>query len=168
MNIIFKPASEKPDLIKAADEYAKIWHDEGVLIVDTIKSIGGFEKNEEHIEATIIEAMSRSHPLTLRASYDLVTKKATLIHELTHRFCVFNNVGIPETNNGDSNLKSHKQIDLILYDIWVDLYGIDFANHQVKLESSRQEFYQQAWEWALSKNKQQRQKLFKTLRKIGQ
>jgi hypothetical protein len=59
----------------------------------------------------------------------------------------------------------HKHIDLILYDIWVDLYGEKFAKEEIDYEISLWNGkgispYKTAWDWALKMIKQERRQEF--------
>lgn len=57
-----------------------------------------------------------------------------------------------------------KPDNLALYDIWLELKGKDFADEEVKVESSRTEMYQQAWNWALKMTGEERRSLFTKLK----
>lgn len=50
----------------------------------------------------------------------------------------------------------------ILFDIWTELYGENFARAQVNIEPERMLVYKEAWEWALLKDKYERQAEFKS------
>jgi hypothetical protein len=56
---------------------------------------------------------------------------------------------------------------LILYDVWVALYGEQFANEQVDVEKKRRGLYdyQAAWNWALSLSKEDRGARFQDILK---
>lgn len=95
--------------------------------------------------------------MKLRASNPLEQKIATLVHELGHRLLFQHGI------NGNEKLGIHQILYLILYDIWVDLYGKDFADQQVEIESNRKSPrapYKECWQWALRKNKNERKNLF--------
>ncbi len=151
MKINFYPDHDDLELIKSAEEYQEIWIKESARIIETIERLTGLKFTENTINAVVIEGVSRSHPLSLRASYPIETKKATLVHELFHRL-------IPGKED-----EIHKLLDLILYDVWIDLWGEDFAKKQVKVESERQPLYKDAWDWALSLTREQRAAKFKEL-----
>jgi hypothetical protein len=149
LTINFKPESDVPELVAAAQEYRDIWSSEEERIVKVIKQVTDLELSTEPIAATIYEGPSRSHPLKLRASYDLDTKKSTLVHELMHRVLADNHIRIqaaPET----LSLEIHKYLYLALYDVWCELYGKHFADKQVAVESGITQTYAEAWQWALS------------------
>ena len=86
-------------------------------------------------------------PMRLRASYPLDTKKATLIHELGHRL---------ESDLFFENEDDHKYLFLWLYDVWITLYGREFADAQVAVEKQRGRMYPAAWEFAQSFTREQR------------
>lgn len=155
MNIVFVPKNHK--FQTDAEEYSLIWKDQGVKILSTIKKISNLSPIEEKIKAIIYEGISFSgknilSPMKLRASYSKETKKATLIHELLHRFLFRLKLRL--------GLNEHQVLNLILYDILSDLYGVDFANSQVEIESKRKGLfdYQKTWQNSLSTNRSERQK----------
>lgn len=162
MHITFSPENESNELRKASEEYAGIWLAEGERICETIGLVSGLNFKDEKIIAVVLEGISQSHPLKLRASLDTDTKRGTLIHELVHRLSVDYMLKLPDEADNLS-LGLHKQIDLILYDLWTQLYGEDFANEQVKIESDRTPLYKAAWEWALKFPQIERQQKFAAL-----
>lgn len=149
-------SSANPLFNQAVTEYQLIWQEDGEKIIQTIEQISGLSFHQQKIQATIYEDMSKSHPLMLRASYPKDTKKSTLIHELCH--ILLNDNSIPL-----KKFDSHQIINLILYDIWVNLYGEDFAHKQMAAESNLVERYKTCWNWALSKTQKERQHLFQEL-----
>jgi hypothetical protein len=86
-------------------------------------------------------------PMHLRASYPPETKKATLIHELGHR------LEVDYSHRGEDD---HKVLFLWLYDLWVKLYGQQFADAQVAVEKQRGRMYPGDWEEALAMSREQR------------
>jgi hypothetical protein len=165
LQITFLPEARKSGLIQAAEEYESEWTIQGSKIQGTMEEVSGLLFQTKSIEATVFEGISQSHPLKLRASYDRQTKRGCLIHELCHILIVDNaNSKIKLLRGNNVNLVSHQQIYLILYDIWVDLYGEKFADEQVEVESQRSRFYQDAWHWALSKTKEERKAKFDNLK----
>jgi hypothetical protein len=89
-------------------------------------------------------------------------KRATLIHELGHRLLV--PIRIPKSKD----LDEHKVLFLILYDVWEQLYGKEFADRSVEVEKQRKGLYdyEAAWKWALSLSKEQRAAEFKELKEF--
>lgn len=162
LKITFKPETDK--FTPAAEEYTAIWRAESVHITSAIEHAANLPFKEKAIEAIVYEGRSRSDPiLKLRASYDQSTKKATLIHELLHRLSDKYRLDLP-VKGDELSLGLHKQIDLLLYDIWIELYGQKFADDQVKIESARTPKYKEAWNWTLSFSRDERQQKFATLR----
>ncbi len=156
--INFYPDSDKKELTEAVEEYKKIWLDEADKIVESIKKVSGLSFVEKEINAIVFEGRPHSPPLSLKASYPHATKKASLIHELCHRLLDGNGLSLPR---GQNSSLEHKNLDLILYDIWADLYGQQFADKQVALESKRVQLYKDAWDYALSFTKDERKSEFK-------
>ena len=163
MQIEFHPADDSEALVRAADEYRTIWDSDSVEILRAVRRNTGLEFAEDAVTATVHNGMSRSHPLQLRANQPKELKQATLVHELLHRLCVSNNVQLIDDSESFI-LAGHKVIYLVLYDILSDIYGRKLAETARKTESTRNDEYRQAWDWALSHDKQQRLKMFKTLR----
>lgn len=167
MIINFYPESDNPDFEKAAKEYAQIWKEEGEKIATTIEKISGLKFKEKVINALTFADVSYSVPLQLSSSDSLEEKKAGLVHELCHRLIVGNDIKLKgEVTNENWNLKVHKQVDLIIYDAWVELYGKDFANRMIESEINLWTGegispYKIAWDWALAMTKEQRAEEFK-------
>ena len=160
--IHFYPEWDNHDLMNAAEKYQAIWDNEAENIIKIISDITGLHFIENEINAIVFEGRSYSHPLQLRASYPTKVKKAALVHELCHRIAKGNKLRL-ENDEDPKLLSAHKVIFLVLYDILVVLYGEDLAEYNKELESGYSEEYKQAWEWALSFNKEERQDRFQQL-----
>lgn len=164
LRLEFKP--QAPEFFEAAKEYASIWQDEGIAIVDTMEDVTGLRFLVTNVQALVFEGISRSEPLQLRASYETNVKRGTVIHELAHRICSENRLQLP---NQDEPLQTglHKQINLVLPTIWETLYGEEFTANMIIWESdpSRPHFYKEAWDWALSYPEQERRNIFSSLKK---
>ena len=156
LSIKFKPKTKDLLLVKATEEYQYFWDKEGDIIVDAIEEISLLKFKIEKLEAVVYEGISKSNPLFLRASYSSEVKKATLIHELCHILLVDNNIKIKDV---------HKGLYLILYDIWIKLYGNSFAGRMIEIESKRNIRYKDAWDYVLQFNKNKRSKKFLELYK---
>jgi hypothetical protein len=106
---------------------------------------------DRQVQAIILEVSSSSgykeKPMRLRASYPMDTKKATLIHELGHRL---------QSDLFHQDEDDHKYLFLWVYDVWVKLYGREFADAQVAVEKQRGRMYPAAWDFALSFTADQR------------
>ena len=158
LSMTFVPSA--PEFVDAANEYTELWSTEGARIIESMERISEVRFTETAVKAIIYEGISKSGrgaiPMRLRASYSPDTKKATLIHELGHRLLQ----EIPNTYE----VSEHKKLFLMLYDVWVDLYGMRFANEQVEVERKRKGVYPEAWDWALSLTKSERRAKLAELR----
>ena len=138
--------ADSPDHAKAAAEYEQIWAAEGGRIIQALEDESGLRFNENNIQVIVLEEASssgfRAIPMRLRASYPSDEKKATLIHELGHRL---------QGHLFKKDEESHPYLFLFLYDVWTQLYGQEFADQQVKVESARKGLYdyESAWKDAL-------------------
>ena len=163
--IHFEPESPTEAFIKAVAEYDTLWKAEGVRMVEEMERITGLPFGERAIKAVIYEGTSFSgsgdRPMRLRASYPAEVKKATLVHELLHRM-----LGRVKVT---SEIDEHRKIFLVLYDIWVALYGKEFADRNVAVEAKRKGLYdyESAWKWALAMSAEERAGKFKMLRGLG-
>ena len=160
IKIRFIPIFEDDEFIDAVNEYTQIWDAEGTKILDVFKKITNLSFIENRIAVVVYEGISFSgrtpnDVMKLRASYDADTKKGTLIHELSHRL-LFNIKNRVEEDE-------HKTIYLFLFDVWVELYGEDFAKKMVQIEMNRGENYMSAWNYALSLTNTQRSDKFLSL-----
>ena len=154
VNVRFSPESESEKLVAATREYQDIWKSDGQRMIEAMEAVSGLKFAETEIPAIVYEGTSfsgsRNAPMKLRASYPIDTKKATLIHELGHRLLS----DVPKT----AELDDHRLLFLVLYDIWVKLYGKAFADEQVAVEKLRKGRYdyESAWQWALSLSEKDR------------
>lgn len=166
MVINFYPESNNPKFEKAAAEYKKLWEQDENRIVSAIENISGLKFKEKFINALVFDDVSYSVPLQLSANITLERKRGALVHELCHRLVVGNNIEVKSGKNYNSWIFAiHKHIDLILYDIWVTLYGENFAKREIKYEISLWTGkgispYKIAWNFVLSLNKEERAKEF--------
>ena len=149
LRIAFQPESDQ--FSAAAHEYETIWAREGQKITAAMEAASGLKFEEREVKAIVLEVSSSSgykeKPMRLRASYPLNTKKATLIHELGHRL---------QSDLFHQNEDDHKYLFLWIYDVWITLYGREFADAQVAVENQRGRMYPAAWELALSFTPEQR------------
>ncbi len=159
----FEPFSNDEEIVSSTLDYVELWKNEGGKIVATFEKVTGLKFTEGEIKVIIYEGISRSgknenDPLKLRASYSADVKKATLIHELGHRLLF-------QLENRQQSLDAHQILFLVLYDIWTELYGQEFADKQVAVESSREGIYdyRKTWEWALALGRIGREKMFKQI-----
>jgi hypothetical protein len=143
LRIVFQPDSDQ--FSEAAHEYETIWARDGQKITEAMEAASGLKFEDREVKAMVLEVASdsgyREIPMHLRASYPLDTKKATLIHELGHRL---------ESDLFHQGEDDHKYLFLWIYDVWVKLYGREFADAQVAVEKQRGRMYPAAWDFALS------------------
>lgn len=167
LKINFYPEQNNLDFEKASIEYTKLWEEEGNKIVAAIEEVSGLKFKEKIINALVFDDVSYSVPLQLTANITLERKRGALVHELCHRIVVGNNIEVKSGKNYNSWIFAiHKHIDLILYDVWVKLYGENFAKREIKYEISLWTGkdispYKIAWDFALSMTKEERAKKFK-------
>jgi hypothetical protein len=149
LRIVFEPDSDQ--FSAAAHQYENIWASEGARITATMEAASGLKFEDREVEAIILEVSSSSgykeKPMRLRASYPMDTKKATLIHELGHRL---------QSDLFHQDEDDHKYLFLWVYDVWIKLYGREFADAQVTVEKQRGRMYPAAWDFALSFTADQR------------
>lgn len=152
LKLEFSPETDK--FIEATKAYQKIWNSDGKKIIETMEKTSGLQFRQKEIKVIVYEGVSysgfKSRPMKMRASYSFDVKKGTLIHELGHRLIE----GVPET----AGIDNHRILFLFLYDVWQKLYGKEFADNLVKIESGRRGLYdyEAAWKWALSMNAEKR------------
>lgn len=152
LNLSFTPKSEEFSL--AAEEYKKIWQEDGAEIERTLKQVSKLTFPDKSIKVIVFEGISysgrRGKPMRLRASYPYEIKKAVLIHELGHR--------LQYNMNLTDEIDLHRALNLFLYDVWTNLYGQEWADKSVDFEKSLKGLYdyESAWNWALSLTKEER------------
>ena len=153
LKLQFVPSNDS--FTKDANEYREIWESDGEKIVSAIKKATGLDFLDTAIIVTVYDSMSlsgnRRTGMKMRGRYPYETKKGTLIHELSHRLLL--NLSVSR------DFEDHPVIFLFLYDVWCDLYGKQFADNQVQIESKRQGYYdyKTAWTNALNISKENRQ-----------
>src|SRR2546428_3356608 len=149
LRITFQPASEQ--FSQAVRDYEGLWSVEGSRITAAMEAASGLKFEDRDVRAIVLEAPSDSGykdlPMHLRASYPPDTKKATLIHELGHRL---------QSDLFRQGEDDHPFLFLWIYDVWVALYGREFADAQVAVERQRGRMYPAAWDFALSFTADQR------------
>lgn len=154
LNLVF--VASDPTFESAKQEYDSIWQNESAVIIEAMERISGMKFIDTLVTVNIVEMPSNSggplSPMRLRASYPSVIKKGTLIHELGHRlhFCL---------KNKTKEVNDHELLFLYLYDVWVELYGEEFAQQQILAEnkrSNKKNDYKAMWEAALALGKEDR------------
>ena len=164
LQVNFYPESDKKEDIKAAGEYSEIWKKDRQKIIKLIEKYSQLTFKTKVINAVTFEGISYSTPMRLRSSHSFDQKEATLVHELLHRLLIDNNFWFDKKDTFHEDI--HKTIDLILYDIWVELLGKDLANKSKDIEIGYGDpTYKKAWDWALSFSKKQRELKFQGMTK---
>jgi len=131
----------------AARAYRAIWEQDGARIIAALEARTCMRFPETTVAAVVGDEVSDSggpeHPMSLRASYDLDVKRATLVHELAHRH-------LWQLTQRLSDLDGHQTLYLILDRVWADVWGQDFAAARIHGESTWTATYDyaSAWEWA--------------------
>ena len=131
----------------AARTYRSIWEQDGPRIIAALETRTCMRFQEAEVSALIGDNVSDSggpeHPMSLRASYDLDVKRATLVHELGHRH-------LWQLAQRLNDVDGHRTLYLILERVWADVWGAEFAAARVRGESSWQATYDYAaaWAWA--------------------
>jgi uncharacterized protein (DUF433 family) len=146
----------------AAAEYRAVWSSEGSRIVAAMERFSGLRFQETRIPVRVVAGPSssgyREEPMRLRATYPEPTKRATLIHELGHRL---------QNHLFKRDKDDHPALFLWLYDVWIALYGPDFAREQVEVESARKggrHDYAGMWATALARDSASRAAAWRELR----
>lgn len=164
MKILFTPESE--DFLNSTKTYQSIWEREGKKIIDEFKNVTGLDFKNEEINVIVYEGVSSSgndnEPMRLRASYEDDIKLGTLIHELGHRLLI-------PLKNRIEELDEHRTLFTFLYDVWLNLYGVEFADKLVHEESKRKGLYdyESAWNWAKIKTKEERLSLLEEVKSLN-
>jgi hypothetical protein len=133
---------------------------------DVIKKIIEFDKTLKARER--LKLMFSTFILKIREIKDIgrKIKKGSPLYKILSNYLEGIKIGIIE-ERFEVTLKVHKALDLILYDIWADLYGENFAQSMVAIESNFSDLsYKKAWQWALSLSREGRAEKFKELKKI--
>lgn len=143
-----------PEFEAATAEYRSIWQREGDSIVDALRRYSGAEIPDRHIRVIVLEGVSNSgrvgDPLRLRASYAEPIKRATLSHELLHRY-LSQVPGLPSCYP-----EIHDIMAVILFELWSELWGEDFAFEQADVESMRSQRYRASWAKSLALSQSER------------
>lgn len=160
IHLSFVPEADLPELQATAENYQRLWLEFGSSIVESAKKITGLDFASHKIVATVHNGHSQSHPLMLQATTNRQRSRGDLVHELVHILLVDNNIHSNVIGDSNHGRAVHKLLDLVLYDIYIKVYGRTFARDQVALEKSQNPDYEDAWQWALSKNYEERQLAF--------
>lgn len=160
----FIPAT--PAHSHAVGAYEAIWNEHGEAIVAALETRTCLSFRETDVVAIIDDRTSNSggpeHPMTLRAGYAPAVKQSTLAHELGHRH-------LWQLEERLDDVDGHMTLFLVLDLVWQDVWGEDFADAQVRQESAwRSNYgYADAWSWARSLEKKERQQLWHELLRLN-
>jgi len=166
VTVTFSPEQKTPGFNAAVDEYRAIWAAEGNRIVEGMEQISKLKFPDKSVKVQIYEGPSFSGrfggPMRLRASYQADEKKATLVHELGHRMNA-------QLTTRPQDLDEHRLLFLYLYDLYVDLYGKDFADREVAFGKTLKGLYdyEAAWNWAMGMNREERLAKFADVVKVN-
>jgi hypothetical protein len=155
VTMTFSPQEKTPVFNAAVDEYRAIWSAEGNRIIGGMEQISKLKFPEKGVKAQIYEGPSFSGrggaPMRLRASYKSDEKKGTLVHELGHRMNA-------QLAIRPQELDEHRLLFLYLYDLYVDLYGKEFADKEVAFGKTLKGLYdyEAAWNWAMAMTREER------------
>lgn len=166
VTVTFSPAEKTPALNAAVDEYRAIWAAEGNRIIEGMEQISKLKFPDKSVKVQVYEGTSFSGrsggPMRLRASYQPDEKKGTLVHELGHRMNA-------QLTTRPQDLDEHRLLFLYLYDLYVDLYGKDFADKEVAFGKTLKGLYdyEAAWNWAMDMSREQRLAKFAEVVKVN-
>jgi hypothetical protein len=165
MQMIFKPKNASDQQLSSCSEaYAAIWAEDKDVILAKFKDITRLKFRQKKITAIIVpgdESLSGGHGVAMELAGDAPTKnikRAMLIHELSHRLLGGNDIWTEGDSNGDSYFE-HRRIYLFMYDLITDLYGETVAKETAARESHDAPYYGKAWNWALNKSRDERQRI---------
>ena len=144
----------------AARAYRKIWDEDGKRIIAALEARTCLAFPESSVSAVVDDAVSHSggpdHPMRLRASYALDTKKSTLVHELGHRH-------LWQLERRLADIDGHMTLYLVLDRVWADVWGEEFADDRIRYESNWGDDYAAAWAWAQSLGSEERLRMWNRL-----
>jgi hypothetical protein len=151
----------EPRFAETAAYYRGLWRAEGARIVAALERESGLAFPDRPLEIVLRDGRPMTgygcSAIRLRGTYTGPVALGTLIHELGH--CL--TAQMPRT----AGLDDHRLLYLFLYDVWVELYGSEFADRMVRLERripGRYD-YDAAWTWALAMAREERQALLRGL-----
>jgi hypothetical protein len=159
VTLTFTSQDKNPTFDSAVNEYRQIWTTEGSRIIEAMERITSLKFPDKRITAEIYEGTSFSGrggaPMRLRASYPADEKKGTVVHELGHRMN-------EQLKTRPQDLDEHRLLFLYLYDLYVDLYGKEFADREVAFGKTLKGLYdyEGAWNWALAMSREDRRARF--------
>lgn len=163
IDITFQPESNDPSILEATKEYHAIFEAHKQAITNAFEEVCGYSFPVTELEAIVHAKISQSHPLRLDASRDNDRKLGDIMHELAHIAIVDGPTKRFVSVGDDENTRSHKMLDLILFDVLLAVGGEMFAIEQVVSERQQSLAYKAAWDWALAMDEAERQAEFRKL-----
>lgn len=146
--------------VPGAEEYRAIWTSEGEDIVRALEAASGLRFPEARLEAIVGDTSPMmgydGRTMRLRARYSPAFKRATLVHELGHLLAM--------PYRTQAGLDDHRLLYLFLHDAWSELYGPAFADRMAAIERRIGPDYDEAWNWALTMSREERQARLRSLR----
>lgn len=161
IEINFKPEGNDPIVLEATNEYHTIFAAHKQEITKAFEKFCGYSFPVTELEAMVHTKISQSHPLKFDASRDKDRKLGDVIHELGHIAIVDGPTKRFVSVGDDENTRSHKMLDLILFDVLLAVRGETFAIEQVISERQQSSAYKAAWDWALAMDEGERQAEFR-------
>ena len=176
VTLTFIPESKTPAFEAAAAEYRSIWAAEGARVIEVMERLTTLRFPQKNVKIQIFEGPSNASllfnragvpvgsrdPMRFRASYSADQKRGTLVHELGHRM----NLNL---RTRPQELDEHRLLFLYLYDLYVDLYGKEFADGQVAFGRTLKGLYDYdtAWTWTLAMTREERASRFGSVLKAN-
>lgn len=146
LDVRFHPESDRPGLIEAANEYEAIWAADGERIVEALTDTLKMSYDGRFFNALVHDAPTEAFPLRFAASLARPLKQATIPHELAHRLLAEHGLDGP-VGRERSDFASHVQLCLFLSDVWRRVWGDDFAEEAIRLESELRPMFRRAWQF---------------------
>ena len=152
LSLSFEPADARFEA--ATQEYREIWSAHGARIEKLLEEATGASLSSERISVVVFEGISSSgedgKPMRMRASYAPAVKRATLVHELTHRYLDALNLDLTCFDD------IHDVVSLVLVGVWEELWGREFVEEQAEVEIALSTRYAEAWAGVLEMNGEER------------
>ena len=146
----------------SAEWYQQQWNTDRTRIVQAMEAASGLHFRTLDIRVIVYFGVSYagtdSLPMHLNVRYPF---GMTVVHELGHRLS-------GQIRNRPAEIDDHRLLYLWLYDAWVALYGVRFADAAVAAEKGwdsqmPRPFFAPAWDWALRMTREERAHLLRDL-----
>lgn len=164
LHITFIAEANDQKLMEAEVAYERVWASHGASIITAYEAVTGFDFPVSTLHAVIHHDISQSNPLKFQAHTEDSYRIGDMIHELGHIAIVNGPTVKYIPDEADDELtRTHKVLYLILYDVLIQVMGRDFADWEIEREKHFSQPYATAWNWALAKDHQERQSMFRQL-----